>query len=255
MSRPQRVGVHQREVFLFNDLLLITKLSGRRRNQYLFRQCYQLLNLEVESFANDNYLYAIKIFENQKSHIMFSLPNKQDRQNFLQDITESIQEVKHMESLRIEDSLEGMREERKENQKSPLTATRKLSSSLHNLSLKNTDSFRSLSTSSTIILDESSTKKSRSGSLQLPSSPEKPLSHPTTLSLSSSTNQTDTSEVKIQARIKGSHVSNSTEPNSPSSFFGFLSGKSRKNSSSNHQITSLGTSVDQIKEIEEPENL
>jgi len=253
VSRPQRVGVHQREVFLFNDLLLITKLSGRRRNQYLFRQCYQLLNLEVESFANDNYLYAIKIFENQKSHIMFSLPNKQDRQNFLQDITESIQEVKHMESLRIEDSLEGMREERKENQKSPLTATRKLSSSLHNLSLKNTDSFRSLSTSSTIILDESSTKKSRSGSLQLPSSPEKPLSHPTTLSLSSSTNQTDTSEVKIQARIKGS--SNSTEPNSPSSFFGFLSGKSRKNSSSNHQITSLGTSVDQIKEIEEPENL
>ena len=65
----------------------------------------------------------------------------------------------------------------------------------------------------------------------------------------------DTSEVKIQARIKGSHISNSTEPNSPSSFFGFLSGKSRKNSSSNHQITSLGTSVDQIKEIEEPENL
>ena len=63
----------------------------------------------------------------------------------------------------------------------------------------------------------------------------------------------DTSEVKIQARIKGSHIS--TEPNSPSSFFGFLSGKSRKNSSSNHQITSLGTSVDQIKEIEEPENL
>ena len=46
-----------------------------------------------------------------------------------------------MESLRIEDSLEGMREERKENQKSPLTATRKLSSSLHNLSLKNTDRY------------------------------------------------------------------------------------------------------------------
>ena len=51
------------------------------------------------------------------------------------DITESIQEVKHMESLRIEDSLEEMREEKKENQKSPLTATRKLSSSLHNLSI------------------------------------------------------------------------------------------------------------------------
>ena len=63
---------------------LTFQLSGRRRNQYLFRQCYQLLNLEVESFSNDNYLYAIKIFENQKSHIMFSLPNKQDRQNFLQ---------------------------------------------------------------------------------------------------------------------------------------------------------------------------
>ena len=47
-----------------------------------------------------------------------------------------------MESLRIEDSLEGMREERKENQKSPLTATRKLSSSLHNLSLKNTDRYK-----------------------------------------------------------------------------------------------------------------
>ena len=29
VTRPQRAGVHQREVFLFNDLLLITKVSHR----------------------------------------------------------------------------------------------------------------------------------------------------------------------------------------------------------------------------------
>jgi len=256
LNRPQRVGVHQREVFLFNDLLLITKLSGRRRSQYLFRQSYQLLNLEVEAHNNDNYPYAIKIFESQVQQIMFSFPNKQDRQNFLQDITESIQEVKHMESLRIEDSLEEMREEKKENQKSPLTATRKLSSSLHNLSiskesnLKTSESFRgttvSLSTcSTTITLDESGivspskSKKVRSASLQLGQNEKSP---PTTLSLSSSTSQTGLDRsTSIVSSIQDADSSEtptptSNQPETPTgsttnSFFGFLSGKSRKNSS------------------------
>jgi hypothetical protein len=81
-----------------------------------------------------------------------------------------------------------------------------------------THSFRSFSTSSTIILDDNShvtkTSKKRSGSLQINS--ENSTTPPTTLSLSSSTNQPD--------RAQGG-----TE--SPSGFFGIFGGKSRKSSS------------------------
>jgi hypothetical protein len=142
VTRPQRPGLHTREVFLFNDLLLVTK--AKRRSQYTYRLDAPLTSLEVEYFGNEHYPHAVRIIKTGKVLITFSLPNQDDCKNFIQDISESILEVRQMESLRIEESLESL-EEQKEAQKSPLTASRKLSSSLHNISIS-----RDLSSSSTV---------------------------------------------------------------------------------------------------------
>ncbi|CBY35144.1 unnamed protein product [Oikopleura dioica] len=144
VTRPQRPGLHTREVFLFNDLLLVTKVCAKRRSQYTYRLDAPLTSLEVEYFGNEHYPHAVRIIKTGKVLITFSLPNQDDCKNFIQDISESILEVRQMESLRIEESLESL-EEQKEAQKSPLTASRKLSSSLHNISIS-----RDLSSSSTV---------------------------------------------------------------------------------------------------------
>lgn len=50
--KKERPGVHQREVFLFNDLLVITKILSKKKNSvtYTFRQSYPLNGLTVGLF-------------------------------------------------------------------------------------------------------------------------------------------------------------------------------------------------------------
>jgi len=50
--KKERPGVHQREVFLFNDILVITKILSKKKNSvtYMFRQSYPLNGLTVSLF-------------------------------------------------------------------------------------------------------------------------------------------------------------------------------------------------------------
>lgn len=52
MNKKERPGVHQREVFLFNDLLVITKILSKKKNSvtYTFRQSFSLQGLVVSLF-------------------------------------------------------------------------------------------------------------------------------------------------------------------------------------------------------------
>lgn len=52
MHKKERPGVHQREVFLFNDLLVITKILSKKKSSvtYTFRQSYSLSGLAVSLF-------------------------------------------------------------------------------------------------------------------------------------------------------------------------------------------------------------
>ncbi|CAF4342070.1 unnamed protein product, partial [Rotaria magnacalcarata] len=49
LSKRERLTAHQREVFLFNDLLVITKISGKKRQQlqYQFRQAFRLSGMNL----------------------------------------------------------------------------------------------------------------------------------------------------------------------------------------------------------------
>jgi IQ motif/SEC7 domain-containing protein len=44
VNKKEKAGTHQREVFLFNDLLVLTKIFHKKRNSvtYSFRQSYPL---------------------------------------------------------------------------------------------------------------------------------------------------------------------------------------------------------------------
>jgi IQ motif/SEC7 domain-containing protein len=102
--------VHQREVFLFNDLLVITKILSKKKNSvtYTFRQSYPLNGLTVSLFQMPHYQFGIKLTQRLDGHLLitFNARNDHDRCKFVEDIREAICEMDEMENLRIENELD-----------------------------------------------------------------------------------------------------------------------------------------------------
>uniref|UniRef100_A0A3Q2CL05 IQ motif and Sec7 domain ArfGEF 2b n=1 Tax=Cyprinodon variegatus TaxID=28743 RepID=A0A3Q2CL05_CYPVA len=112
-NRPQRTGVHQREVFLFNDLLVVTKIFQKKKTSvtYSFRQSFPLVDMQVHMFQNSYYPHGIRLTSSslggeRKVLIVFMAPSQQDRTRFVSDLRESIAEVQEMEKYRVESELE-----------------------------------------------------------------------------------------------------------------------------------------------------
>ncbi|KAJ8358812.1 hypothetical protein SKAU_G00153370 [Synaphobranchus kaupii] len=112
-GRPQRCGVHQREVFLFNDLLVVTKIFQKKKTSvtYSFRQSFPLVEMQVHMFQNSYYPHGIRLTSSipggeRKVLIVFTAPSQQDRTRFTSDLRESIAEVQEMEKYRVESELE-----------------------------------------------------------------------------------------------------------------------------------------------------
>uniref|UniRef100_A0A4W3ID69 IQ motif and Sec7 domain ArfGEF 1 n=1 Tax=Callorhinchus milii TaxID=7868 RepID=A0A4W3ID69_CALMI len=112
-NKPQKLGLHQREIFLFNDLLVVTKIFQKKKNSvtYSFRQSFSLYGIQVLLFENQYYPNGIRLTSaipgaDVKILINFNAPNPQDRKKFTDDLRESIAEVQEMEKYRIESELE-----------------------------------------------------------------------------------------------------------------------------------------------------
>ncbi|XP_041035586.1 IQ motif and SEC7 domain-containing protein 2-like isoform X2 [Carcharodon carcharias] len=112
-NRPQKQGVHQREVFLFNDLLVVTKVFQKKKISvtYSFRQSFALHEMKVNLFQNAYYPHGIKLASSipsaeKKILIIFNAPSVQDRTRFASDLRESVAEVQEMEKYRVESELE-----------------------------------------------------------------------------------------------------------------------------------------------------
>ncbi|XP_069418320.1 IQ motif and SEC7 domain-containing protein 1 isoform X8 [Ovis canadensis] len=112
-NKPQKLGLHQREIFLFNDLLVVTKIFQKKKNSvtYSFRQSFSLCGMQVLLFENQYYPNGIRLTSavpgaDIKVLINFNAPNPQDRKKFTDDLRESIAEVQEMEKHRIEAELE-----------------------------------------------------------------------------------------------------------------------------------------------------
>uniref|UniRef100_A0A4W6E5Q6 IQ motif and Sec7 domain ArfGEF 1 n=1 Tax=Lates calcarifer TaxID=8187 RepID=A0A4W6E5Q6_LATCA len=108
-NKPQKLGLHQREIFLFNDLLVVTKIFQKKKNSvtYSFRQSFSLYGMQVLLFENQYYPNGVRLTSaipgaDIKVLINFNAPNPQDRKKFTDDLRESIAEVQEMEKYRIE---------------------------------------------------------------------------------------------------------------------------------------------------------
>ncbi|XP_023320558.1 IQ motif and SEC7 domain-containing protein 1 [Eurytemora carolleeae] len=104
------LGQHQREVFLFNDILVITKIHSRRKNSvtYTFRNSFPLTGMVVSLFENSYYSHGIILTQRWDKKIVITLNarNDHDRSKFVEDLRESVAEMDEMEALRIEGELE-----------------------------------------------------------------------------------------------------------------------------------------------------
>lgn len=111
VNKREKLTSHQREVYLFNDLLVITKISGKKHQQ--FREAFRLSSMKFYLFETSHYHYGIrlvrKITENECHLITFNARNEHDRRKFSEDLKESIFEVEEMEAVRIQWEFEKVR--------------------------------------------------------------------------------------------------------------------------------------------------
>lgn len=116
INKKERPGVHQREVFLFNDLLVITKILSKKKSSvtYTFRNSYPLCGMVVTLFEVPHYPYGIKLSQrvDQKVIITFNARNEHDRCKFAEDLKEAVSEMDEMENLRIEAELDRQKSSR-----------------------------------------------------------------------------------------------------------------------------------------------
>nr|XP_050855311.1 IQ motif and SEC7 domain-containing protein 1 isoform X1 [Vespula vulgaris] len=116
IHKKERPGVHQREVFLFNDLLVVTKILSKKKNSvtYTFRQSFPLCGMVVTLFEVPHYPYGIRLSQRVDGKVLvtFNARNEHDRCKFVEDLRESISEMDEMETLRIETELERQKSSR-----------------------------------------------------------------------------------------------------------------------------------------------
>lgn len=99
-NKKERNSAHQREVFLFNDLMVITKQNGARKKNapiiYRCRNSFPLMGAKVQLFSTPQHPNGLKLIgnQNQKILIMLNARNEHDRDKFVEDLRESILEVR-----------------------------------------------------------------------------------------------------------------------------------------------------------------
>lgn len=107
VHRKERSGQHQREIFLFNDLLLVTKIYKKNVSNasclYSYRSSHSLSGLSVILFEAPHYPFGIRLQRrmDEKVIITFNARNEHDRTRFVEDLKESVEEMNQMESIRI----------------------------------------------------------------------------------------------------------------------------------------------------------
>ncbi|XP_073177137.1 IQ motif and SEC7 domain-containing protein 3 isoform X2 [Lepidochelys kempii] len=113
VNKMQKQAAHQREVFLFNDLLVILKLCPKKKSSstYTFCKSVGLLGMQFHLFENEYYPHGITLVtpvsgSDKKQVLHFCALGSEEMQKFVEDLKESIAEVMELEQIRIEWELE-----------------------------------------------------------------------------------------------------------------------------------------------------
>ncbi|KAK2101380.1 IQ motif and S7 domain-containing protein 3 [Saguinus oedipus] len=109
VNKLQKQAAHQREVFLFNDLLVILKLCPKKKSAstYTFCKSVGLLGMQFHLFENEFYSHGITLVtplsgSEKKQVLHFCALGSDEMQKFVEDLKESIAEVTELEQIRIE---------------------------------------------------------------------------------------------------------------------------------------------------------
>uniref|UniRef100_UPI0037E9771A IQ motif and SEC7 domain-containing protein 3 n=1 Tax=Semicossyphus pulcher TaxID=241346 RepID=UPI0037E9771A len=108
----QKLSQLQREVFLFNDLLLILKLCPKKKSSasYTFCKAMGLLGMQFHLFSNEFYAHGITMlspFTSEKKQLVsFCSPSGEELRKFAEELREAITEVNEMEQIHIQWELE-----------------------------------------------------------------------------------------------------------------------------------------------------
>ncbi|XP_071810285.1 uncharacterized protein [Asterias amurensis] len=97
---------HQRHVFLFNDMLMITKIYKKKTGSiYGFKKAFPLHAACVLDFSSQHYPHGIRLVAamNNRTLITFCANSQEEKARFVADLRETVQEVNEMEDIRIGD--------------------------------------------------------------------------------------------------------------------------------------------------------
>ncbi|KAL1243734.1 IQ motif and SEC7 domain-containing protein [Trichinella spiralis] len=100
--RKQSSSAHQRELFLFNDMLLFTKILPKKKSKiyYQYRESYTLNQIQMRPFVTQYYPFGIRLaVGEEKSTLYFNASCAEDRRRFLEDLSEAIEESREFERL------------------------------------------------------------------------------------------------------------------------------------------------------------
>ena len=91
-------NLHSRDLFLFNDLLIVTKQSGK--NVYSQKQAFELRGLEVTLFHTPVFSHGIQVSRKSDGAVLVTLNagSEHDRYKFIMDLQESIFEMEQMDA-------------------------------------------------------------------------------------------------------------------------------------------------------------
>ncbi len=104
MHKKDKKDSHQRGIFLFNDMLIVTKSEKNRKKQvHQFRTCLSLAGLRVTMFRTQQHQYGVQLQSKHTSKVAatFASRSYNDQQRFVADLQESIAEVEEMERARL----------------------------------------------------------------------------------------------------------------------------------------------------------
>ncbi|XP_028306537.1 IQ motif and SEC7 domain-containing protein 3 isoform X2 [Gouania willdenowi] len=111
-AHKQKLSQLQREVFLFNDLLLILKVCPKKKSSasYAFCKAMGLLGMQFHLFSNEYYAHGITMlspFTSEKKQLVsFCSPSGDELRKFAEELREAITEVNEMEQIHIQWELE-----------------------------------------------------------------------------------------------------------------------------------------------------
>ncbi|XP_051886741.1 IQ motif and SEC7 domain-containing protein 3-like isoform X2 [Pristis pectinata] len=113
INKAQKQAAHQREVFLFNDLVVILKLCAKKKSSatYTFYKSIGLLGMQIHLFETEFYPHGITLVSSvsgseKKQALSFCAQSSEELQKFVEELKESIAEVTEMEQIRIDWELE-----------------------------------------------------------------------------------------------------------------------------------------------------